>query len=83
MIAGPTDEEDAVTAAVCDIADEDMAGKDAGYEFILDIDCTFRGIEVGRSTDEVPSNWVFHAGVSTGGFTYTVLGFGVEADAVC
>ena len=75
-------EEDDVTAAVCGLANEDMAWKDAGYEFILDVDCTFRGIEVGRSTDEVPSNWVFHVGVSTCGFTYAVLGFGVEADAV-
>ena len=56
MIAGPTVEEDAVAAAVCDMADEDMAEKDAGYELILDVVWTFRGIGVGMRTDAVPSN---------------------------
>ena len=83
MIAGPTVEEDAVTAAVCDIDYGDMAGKDAGYELMLDVDWTCKGIGVGRSTDAVPSNGVFHTGVPTGGFTYAVLGFGVGAEAVC
>ena len=82
MIAGPIVEENAETAAVCDIADEDMAGKDAGYGLIFDVVWTFRGIGVGRSTDVVPSKEAFHAGVSTGGFTYAVLVFGVDADAL-
>ena len=46
VIAGSTVEEDAVIAAVCDIADEDMAGKDAGYGLILDVVGPCRGIGV-------------------------------------
>ena len=82
MMAGPIVEEDAVTAAVCDIADEDMAGKDAWYGLILDVVWVCKGIGFGRCPDAVPCNEAFHAGVSTGGFTYAVLGFGVEAEAV-
>ena len=56
MTAGPTVEEDAVTAAVCNMAAEDIVGNDAGYELTLDADWTFMGIGVGRSADAVPSN---------------------------